>query len=187
MAVRRILVLLVALGMGANTKEEGRLILSEFTHPADNLDDVIITGYRNDNYGCYGNSDDKIKSSFVGLAMEDCENNGAVVFSGCEQMDLSSIVLDWGGCLIASLGVVTAHHHKAIDFFDYYMTGILGERNLFGHSKGGNLATYVYINRLDENTNAYCVNAQPYCWYTMSDNQKAALKTDRFGVYCSCQ
>ena len=147
---------------------------------SDNLDDVIITGYRNDNYGCYGNSDDKIKSSFVGLAMEDCENNGAVVFSGCEQMDLSSIVLDWGGCLIASLGVVTAHHHKSIDFFDYYMTGILGERNLFGHSKGGNLATYVYINRLDENTNAYCVNAQPYCWYTMSDNQKAALKTDRF-------
>lgn len=147
---------------------------------SDNLDDVIITGYLNDNYGPYGNTDDKNKTSFVGIALEDRENNGAVVFSGCEQMDPSSIVLDWGGCLIASLGVVTAHHRKAIGFYDRYMAGILGERNLLGHSKGGNLATYVYINRLDENTNAYCVNAQPYCWYTMSARQKEALKTDRF-------
>jgi ABC-type ATPase involved in cell division len=147
---------------------------------SDNLDDVVITGYTNDNYGPYGNTDDKNKTSFVGIALADRENNGAVVFSGCEQMYPSSIVLDWGGCLIASLGIVTVHHHKAIDFYDQHMVGILGERNILGHSKGGNLATYVYINRLDENTNAYCVNAQPYCWYTMTETQKEALKTDRF-------
>jgi energy-coupling factor transporter ATP-binding protein EcfA2 len=147
---------------------------------SDNLGDVVVTGYVNDNYGFYGNTADKNKTSFVAIALADRDNNGAVVFSGCEQMDLTSIVLDWGGCLIASLGVVTVHHHKAIDFYDQYMTGILGERNILGHSKGGNLATYVYINRLDENTNAYCVNAQPYCWYTMTETQKEALKTDRF-------
>ncbi len=147
---------------------------------SDNLGDVVVTGYVNDNYGSYGNTTDKNKTSFVAIAVADRENNGAVIFSGCEQMDLTSIVLDWGGCLIASLGVVTDHHHKAIDFYDHYMAGILGERNILGHSKGGNLATYVYINRLDENTNAYCVNAQPYCWYTMTETQKEALKTDRF-------
>jgi len=147
---------------------------------SDNLDGVVITGYVNDNYGPYGNTDDKNKTSFVGIALADRENNGTVIFSGCEQMNPTSIVLDWGGCLIASLGIVTAHHHKAIDFYDRYMAGILGERNVLGHSKGGNLATYVYINRLDENTNAYCVNAQPYCWYTMTETQKEALKTDRF-------
>ncbi|WP_373484674.1 GAF domain-containing protein [Acetobacterium malicum] len=147
---------------------------------SDNLGDVVITGYVNDNYGSYGNTADKNKTSFVGIALADRENNGAVIFSGCEQMNPTSIVLDWGGCLIASLGVVTVHHHKAIAFYDHYMTGILGERNILGHSKGGNLATYVYINRLDENTNAYCVNAQPYCWYTMDETQKEALKTDRF-------
>lgn len=147
---------------------------------SDNLADVVITGYVNDNYGSYGNTADKNKTSFVGIALADRENNGAVIFSGCEQMNPTSIVLDWGGCLIASLGVVTVHHHKAIAFYDHYMTGILGERNILGHSKGGNLATYVYINRLDENTNAYCVNAQPYCWYTMDETQKEALKTDRF-------
>ena len=147
---------------------------------SDNLDDVVITGYSNDNYGPYGNTTTKNKSSFVGIALADRDNNGAVVFSGCEQMYPSSIALDWGGCLIASLGVVTAHHHKAMNFYDNTMAGILGERNILGHSKGGNLATYVYINRLDQNTNAYCVNAQPYCWYTMTETQKEALKTDRF-------
>lgn len=147
---------------------------------SENLADVIVTGYINDNYGKFGNTTDKNKTSLVGLAFEDGENNGAVIFSGCEQTQPSSVALDWGGCFIASLGVVTTHHHKAMAFYDHHMAGILGERNILGHSKGGNLATYVYINRLEENTNAYCVNAQPYCWYTMTETQKEALKTDRF-------
>lgn len=147
---------------------------------SENLADVVITGYINDNYGRFGNTADKNKTSFVGLAFEDGENNAAVTFSGCEQMYPSSFVLDWSGCFIASLGVITTHHRKAMAFYDRQMAGILGERNILGHSKGGNLATYVYINRLEENTNAYCVNAQPYCWYTMTETQKEALKTDRF-------
>ena len=147
---------------------------------SENLADVIVTGYINDNYGQFGNTANKNKTSLVGLAFEDGQNNGAVIFSGCEQTQPSSVVLDWGGCFIASLGVVTTHHHKAMAFYDRHMAGILGERNILGHSKGGNLATYVYINRLAENTNAYCVNAQPYCWYTMTETQKEALKTDRF-------
>lgn len=147
---------------------------------SDNLSDIVITGYINDNKGRFGNTADERKTSFVGLAFEDSVNNGAVSFSGCEQMYPSSFVLDWGGCLIASLGVVTSHHHKALNFYDRHMKGIVGERNILGHSKGGNLATYVFINRLDQPTNVYCVNAQPYCWYTMNDTQKEALKSDRF-------
>ncbi|MBC3888565.1 GAF domain-containing protein [Acetobacterium paludosum] len=147
---------------------------------SDNLEDVVITGYMNDNYGSYGNTKEKRKTSFVGLAFEDSDNNAAVSFSGCELMYPSSIVLDWGGCLVASLGRVTNHHQKALAFYDANMRGILGERNILGHSKGGNLATYVFINRLTEAVNAYCINAQPYCWYAMNDIQKEALKTDRF-------
>jgi predicted ABC-type transport system involved in lysophospholipase L1 biosynthesis ATPase subunit len=147
---------------------------------SENLDDIYVTGYINDNYGPFGNTSDKKKTSFVALAMADGDNNGAVIFSGCEQMYPSSIVLDWGGCLVASLGINTTHHHKAMAFYDEYMEGILGERNILGHSKGGNLATFVYINRLHQNTRAYCVNAQPYCWYIMDESQKEALKTERF-------
>lgn len=147
---------------------------------SENLGDILITGYMNDNHGPFGNTVQKRKTSFVGLAFEDSENNGAVSFSGCEQMYPSSLVLDWGGCFAASLGVITGHHQKALNFYDNHMQGVLGERNILGHSKGGNLATYVFINRLDQTTHAYCVNAQPYCWYTMNDAQKKALKTDRF-------
>jgi len=147
---------------------------------SENLADIVITGYMNDNHGSFGNTAHRRKTSFVGLAFEDSENNGTVSFSGCEQMYLSNMMLDWGGCLVASMGFVTNHHTKALSFYDKHMQGILGERNILGHSKGGNLATYVFINRLDEAANAYCVNAQPYCWRTMNDTQKEALKTDRF-------
>lgn len=147
---------------------------------SENLENINITGYINDNYGTYGNTADHHKTSFVAMAFEDDQNNAVVSFSGCEQTSTTSTVLDWGGCLIASLGVVTTHHQKALAFYDDQMADILGERNILGHSKGGNLATYVFINRLNENTNAYCVNAQPYCWYTMTETQKEALKTNRF-------
>ncbi|AFA48550.1 Mbeg1-like protein [Acetobacterium woodii] len=147
---------------------------------SENLEKISITGYVNDNYGTYGNTADHHKTSFVAMAFEDDQNNAVVSFSGCEQVSTTSTLLDWGGCLVASLGVVTSHHQKALAFYDNQMAGILGERNILGHSKGGNLATYVFINRLNENTHAYCVNAQPYCWYTMTETQKEALKSNRF-------
>jgi len=147
---------------------------------SENLDDVLVTGYQNDNYGLYGNTAARLKTSFVGLSFRDSDDNGVVSFSGCEQLHPSSTVLDWSGCMVASIGKVTRHHQKALAFYDDHMQGIAGERNILGHSKGGNLATFVYINRLEENVRAFCVNAQPYCWYTMTDAQKEALKTDRF-------
>lgn len=147
---------------------------------SENLYDIMITGYLNDNFGSYGNTTHHRKTSLVAMSFEDKDGNGAVVYSGCEQMYPASLMLDWGGCLIASLGINTRHHHKAMAFYDRQMEDIPGERNLLGHSKGGNLATYIYINRLSENTRAYCVNAQPYCWFIMDEEQKEALKTDRY-------
>ncbi|WKY44963.1 GAF domain-containing protein [Eubacteriaceae bacterium ES2] len=147
---------------------------------SENLADLRVTAYINDNYGQLGNSEDVAKTSLVAIALEDSEGNGAVVYSGCESQQLSGMVLDWGGCLLASLGIDTRHHHKARAFYDRAMKGVSGERNLFGHSKGGNLATYVFVNRLSENTNAYCVNAQPYCWSVMDEDQKKALKSERY-------
>jgi energy-coupling factor transporter ATP-binding protein EcfA2 len=147
---------------------------------SDNLGDVVVIGYVNDNYGPLGNTKDPLKTSFVALAFADSEGNGLTVFSGCEQVRLSNLLLDWGGCLVASLGINTRHHRKALNFYDQFMGTLAGERNILGHSKGGNLATYVFINRLEEPVSAYCVNAQPYCWFVMRDFQREALKSDRF-------
>ena len=147
---------------------------------SENLSDIVITGYINDNYGPLGNTDDPWKTSFVALAFADSENNGAISLSGCELLLFSSVILDWSGCFTSSCGVITKHHQKALNFYDEYMQDITGERNILGHSKGGNLATYIFINRLNDHSNAYCINAQPYCWFAMDDRQKESLKSDRF-------
>lgn len=145
-----------------------------------NLRDVMITGYSNDNYGAYGNTKNRRKSSLVAMSFQDGEGNGLVSLSGCENCSLSRLILDWGGCVPAFAGVVTLHHKRALRFFDEQMRALPGERGVIGHSKGGNLATYIYINRLDDNVRAYCINAQPYCWAAMNRRQRAALKSDRF-------
>ena len=147
---------------------------------SENLGDVRVTGYQNDNYGSWGNTSSPLKTSLVCLAYADSAGNGVIAYSGCEQMQLSSLFLDWGGCAMAMFGWVTAHHRRALAFYDQQMAALPGERGVLGHSKGGNLATYVFINRLEEAISAYCVNAQPYCWFAMNQQQRQALKSDAF-------
>lgn len=147
---------------------------------SDNLKDVEIIGYINDNYNFLGNTGDKKKSGLVAFALRDSEGNGMVMYRGCELNYFSNIVLDWPSCVSAALGCVTSQHKKALKFFDTYMQDISGEHNIIGHSKGGNLATYVFINRKGSNVNCYVVNAQPYCWFAMSDEQRASLKSSQY-------
>lgn len=147
---------------------------------SDNLKDVEIIGYINDNYNFLGNTCDKKKSGLVAFALRDSEGNGMVMYRGCELNYFSNIVLDWPSCVAAAVGCVTSQHKKALEFFDTYMEGISGEHNIIGHSKGGNLATYVFINRKGSNVNCYVVNAQPYCWFAMSDKQRAWLKSSQY-------
>ena len=147
---------------------------------SDNLKDIEIIGYINDNYNFLGNTCSKKKSGLVAFALRDSEGNGMVMYRGCELNYFSNIVLDWPSCVAAAVGYVTSQHKKALKFFDTYMEGISGEHNIIGHSKGGNLATYVFINRKGSNVNCYVVNAQPYCWFAMSDKQRAWLKSSQY-------
>ena len=147
---------------------------------SDNLKDIEIFGYINDNYNFLGNTENKKKSGLVAFALRDSEGNGMVMYRGCELNYFSNIILDWPSCVAAAMGCVTSQHKKALEFFDAYMDGLPGEHNIIGHSKGGNLATYVFINRKDNNVNCYVVNAQPYCWFAMSDEQRAWLKSSQY-------
>ena len=153
---------------------------TELYERSENLKGVMITGYCNDNYGQYGNTKNRWKTSLVAMSFADNEGNGIVSVSGCENFSWSRLLLDWGGCVPAFAGVVTLHHKRALRFFDEQMRTLPGEHGVIGHSKGGNLATYIYINRLESGMSAYCINAQPYCWAVMTRAQRAALKSDRF-------
>ena len=148
------------------------------THPE--LHDLRLTGYVNDNAGAYSTTGTKGGSSFVAMSFRDDEGNGLVVYSGCETHRLRPMAVDYAGCFLAMLGKVTHQHRLALRFYDHAMADVTGERGIIGHSKGGNLATYVFISRLDQPTQAYCINAQPYCWWAMNARQQAALKSERY-------
>lgn len=145
-----------------------------------NLGGVGLVDYINDNYDAYGNTPFRRKTSLVALAFEDEDKNLAVVYSGCEESCASAIFLDWTDCVPAALGAITPQQKRALAFFDRQLAHQAKEIGVIGHSKGGNLATHIYVNRLDTGVRAYCINAQPYCWTILSDEQKAALKNERY-------
>lgn len=144
------------------------------------LHDLRLTGYINDNAGPFSTTDGKRKTGLVAMAYQDGLGNGIVVFSGCETQQLVPMVKDYADCMAAAMGVTTRQQRRAMAFYDHAMQGVSGERGIIGHSKGGNLATYVYINRLEQPLQVYCINAQPFCWWTMTREQQAALKSDRY-------
>lgn len=157
-----------------------RKTLEDILRKSENLKDAVITGYINDNLGAQGNTRNRWKSSLVAMAFRDSEGNGLVSVSGCEMCRWSSVVIDWVGCGLSFVGIVTPQHVRALRFFDEHMRGLRGEHGVIGHSKGGNVATYIYIKRLSEHVGAYCINAQPYCWLAMTREQKAALKSEQY-------
>lgn len=55
-----------------------------------------------------------------------------------------------------------------------------GDKFVLGHSKGGNLADYVFVNYFnDESLKAYTVNGAPLNWWVLSNAQQEALRSDR--------
>lgn len=144
------------------------------------LHDLRLTGYVNDNFGALATTLAPYKTGLVCMAFHDDEGNGIVVYSGCETHRMLSMVQDYLGCFVAALGIDTTQHRRALAFYDAQTAGLSGERGVIGHSKGGNLATYVFINRLEQNLSVYCINAQPYKWGRMNAKQRAALKSGRY-------
>lgn len=51
---------------------------------------------------------------------------------------------------------------------------------MLGHSKGGNLATYVYVNNLEDKVGAYVLNGAPIYWYSLTKEQKKHYSRDRY-------
>ncbi|MCR8643648.1 hypothetical protein NV379_13405, partial [Paenibacillus sp. N1-5-1-14] len=68
---------------------------------------------------------------------------------------------------------------QANAFFDKYkIEG--GTNSLYGHSKGSNLATEVFLDNLDMDIYAYSVNGQPVFWNDLTERKKTALRSERY-------
>ncbi|WP_210364453.1 DUF2974 domain-containing protein [Bacillus sp. REN3] len=145
------------------------------------LHSIKVTGYDNNNPNEANNSNGKSESGLVAYSIKDSDGNGAVLFRGSESMgDWDHIKTDWTGNVIAGIGIETQQHKEAMKFYDAHMADVSGHITIYGHSKGGNISSHVYVNNYGEKVDAYVVNGAPLWWFSLTDDQKEALKGDSF-------
>jgi hypothetical protein len=150
-------------------------------HQNSPLNSVRLTGYQNHNPNEANNTNGTSESGFVGYAIKDGDGNGAVLFRGSESLgNWDHLRTDWKGNVEAGVSIETQQHREALEFYEKNVAMMEGGITIYGHSKGGNLGSHVYVNDLRDNVNAYIVNGAPLWWFNLSDDQKAALKGDRF-------
>lgn len=150
-------------------------------HQDSPLNSVRLTGYQNHNPNEANNTNGSSESGFVGYAIKDGDGNGAVLFRGSESLgNWDHLRTDWKGNVEAGVSIETQQHREALEFYEENVAMLEGGITIYGHSKGGNLGSHVYVNDLRDNVNAYIVNGAPLWWFNLSDDQKAALEGDRF-------
>lgn len=154
--------------------------------PGNNISDLKLVGYENNNPSIWKTLTFQSNSGFVGYAFEDNQGNGTAVFRGSEPIYRPDHFLsDWISNIEAAMGITINQHKEANAFYEKYLADVQGERLLMGHSKGGNITQTVFVNHLDDNTKAYVVNGAPIYWWDLTDEQKKELMSNRhdFIVY----
>ena len=142
-----------------------------------NLADVTLSGYKNNNPKMNGESE----SGFVGYAWKDSTGNATAVFRGSEDMkNWDHFKTDWVSNGAAGVGIEIQQQKEADQFYQQFVQSATGEKMVFGHSKGGNLASYVFVNNLEDNVSGYVINGAPIFWPTLTKEQQEALKSDKF-------
>lgn len=152
-----------------------------WNNPNTALKDVKLTGYQNHNPNEANNTNGGSESGFVGYAIKDSDGNGAVLFRGSENpLNWGNFKTDWAGNVAAGVSIETQQHDEALAFYEANMAKVQGEITIYGHSKGGNLSSWVFVNNNNPNVNAYIVNGAPLWWFELDDHQKDVMKSDRF-------
>ncbi|MFZ7943769.1 Mbeg1-like protein [Neobacillus sp. 19] len=148
----------------------------------ENLANIQITKYENNNPTWEEIKHGKLNSGFVGFALKDEEGNATALFRGSESMgDPLHLITDWKSNVEAGIGQEIKQQKEAAAFYEKYISGAEGNIYVMGHSKGGNLANYVlvhYFNQ-DKNLKSYVVNGAPINWWVLSKEQQEVLKGER--------
>ncbi|WP_077619648.1 Mbeg1-like protein [Bacillus sinesaloumensis] len=141
------------------------------------LKEIQLVGYQNNNPNG-GNTDGDSYSGFVGYAFTDKQGNGTAIYRGSEDLkDVGHIATDWVSNVEAGIGITIQQQREANEFYERFIKGLDGQQYVFGHSKGGNLAEYVLVNNLeDESLTSYVVNGAPLYYWTLTMEQKRALE-----------
>ena len=144
------------------------------------LGDLKLIAYRNNNnHDPYSNTQDEPKTGFVGYVLEDKEGNRAFLFRGTEPSTMPKFLEDMDDNLSSTLYGDSPQVREAKKFFNDNRAE--GKENLlFGHSKGGNLVSEVFVDNLSSKLKAYVVNGQPINITDLSAEQLKALKSEDF-------
>lgn len=164
-----------------NGGEARRIKLEEYftsdTYKNSSLAEVTLHGYQNNNPTRGGESE----SGLVGYAWGDKTGNAAAVYRGSEDpTNWDHFKTDWVSNGSAGIGNEIQQQKEANHFYEEFVKGAAGEKLIVGHSKGGNLASYVFVNNLADNPSGYVVNGAPLFWPSLTEEQQEALKSNKF-------
>lgn len=149
-------------------KEDKEII--ESIQNNNNLKKLEIVGYENNN------SD----SGFAAIAFKDTEGNTGISFRGSENKSHGQhwLVDMWDNFKTAVFGNSQQSREAAMFFERYQNTE--GDNYLFGHSKGGELATKVYVRNEENVQGVTVINAQPINIFQLTPKEIEALYLKKF-------
>ena len=151
-------------------------------NPNSPLNDLVLVDYENHN-STYkdgtNNNNANDNSGLVAYAFQDSSGSGICIYRGSEANGIKNTIADWGSNVLASFGLTISQQKQALEFYNKNKVNF-NETLLMGHSKGGNLTAYVYLESLKDNVKTYILNGQPINWWGLTSEEKNALKSDRF-------
>lgn len=144
---------------------------------AAGLGHLQITDYVN-------NNDIGTRSGFCAVAFKDPDTNAVgVSYRGTENLNalLTENQVDMADNIHTAVLGLSAQQQEALAFFENNMNSS-GDNYIFGHSKGGELASEVYAVYHKKIKEVHLYNPQPINSYKLTDEQKEAFKSDKVDV-----
>lgn len=138
-------------------------------------DENPFSNYRVKNVG-----NDEI-SGFGAVCFLDGNGNTGFSFRGTDGI---TNVKDMTDNIIAGLSGHSVQTEQALAFFEEF-SDPNGNNRLYGHSKGGNLAEYVFARNHKKIKNMHLLNPQPLNPYSLNPLQLTALQSDKVDIVLS--
>lgn len=114
------------------------------------------------------------KSGFQATAFKDAFGNIGISYRGSDFDFANGGLMDWFSAdFFEYFTNDSTQRHQAIDFFKKWMNPN-GQNYLYGHSLGGNLASYVYLEYYDKIAETFIVNGYPINSILINTDEKIA-------------
>ena len=119
-------------------------------------------------------------SGFGAIAFMDASGNVGMSFRGTDGVTKESLMTDWPDNFASMATGSSVQSDQAKAFFSE--NDINGNNFLYGHSKGGELATSIFVDEFTRINQVHILNPQPINPYGLTSEQKALLNSPKYDV-----